>query len=551
MLFQIALLGILFLAMLIWFAFERRREQKKRVLQLQRQMGAVPHSEYKRAGLPRYWERWSRQNPDPGLVDERTWDDLEMEELFDRVNACRSLIGEEYLYALLHWRLNEEQQRSQEELIEALKDEPFRLKIQLELMRLGKRTGIDPSALLFEPESFELEGERFLLPFALLPFISLPLLFVLPSVGAVLLPASLIHNVWRYLRIQKRLEGRLETISYQLAVFSAAQRLHRLMRERLPRQAESLEQLSGISRRIGKTVVLLAPSPQSNEYMLVQLIGMLTLFPILRYRSAVRVFCAAREQTQELFEQIGQIDAAQAILSYRCSLPVWTKPEFGSLLSIRAKGLLHPLLTETDCVPNDAAIEHSWLLTGSNASGKSTFIKAVALNAIMAQNINTCTADSFALCRAIVITSMAARDDLSAGESYFVAEIKSMRRVVALADGQSPFYCFIDEVLKGTNTNERIAASCAVLRYLHRPGCLCIAATHDLELTDLLKMQYENRHFSEQVGERGVTFDYKLKDGPCRTTNAIRLLGYYDFPVALVEDAQAGMRRIDSTQKKT
>lgn len=275
--------------------------------------------------------------------------------------------------------------------------------------------------------------------------------------------------------------------------------------------------------------------------MLVQLIGMLTLFPILRYRSAVRVFCTARDQTQALFEQIGEVDAAQAMLSYRHSLPLWTKPEFGTKLEIRASGLLHPLLTESDCVPNDAAIERGWLLTGSNASGKSTFIKAVALNAILAQNLNTCTAEHFTLCRAAVITSMAARDDLAAGESYFVAEIKSMRRVVAMVGGPLPFYCFIDEVLKGTNTAERIAASCAVLRYLCHPGCLCVAATHDLELTELLAGQYENRHFSEQVSDRGVIFDYKLKDGPCHTTNAIRLLGYYDFPAELVAEARAGM----------
>ena len=96
---------------------------------------------------------------------------------------------------------------------------------------------------------------------------------------------------------------------------------------------------------------------------------------------------------------------------------------------------------------------------------------------------------------------MAARDDLAAGESYFVAEIKSMRRVVALVGGPLPFYCFIDEVLKGTNTAERIAASCAVLRYLCRPGCLCVAATHDLELTELLAGLYEKPAF-QRGGER-------------------------------------------------
>ena len=76
-------------------------------------------------------------------MDERTWDDLEMEDLFDRINACRTLVGEGYLYALLHRRLGAEEQQEQEELLSQLEDEPFRLQVQTELLRLGKRTGID------------------------------------------------------------------------------------------------------------------------------------------------------------------------------------------------------------------------------------------------------------------------------------------------------------------------------------------------------------------------------------------------------------------------
>ena len=536
--FQLTLLGIFFLAMLLWFALERRRSEKKRILQLKSRFGAVPRGDYRRAGIDRYWDGWRRQHPDLGSVDGNTWDDLEMEDLFDRLNASYSLIGEGYLYALLHRRLGEEEQQAQEQLMEQLEDEPFRLQVQTELQRLGKRTGIDLPALLFDPASFALQGERYLALFALLPLASLPLFLLSPAAGAALLLGALGHNVWRYLRIQKKLEGRLETISYQLAAFSTARRLQQLLKDRCPEQAAELGRLAARSDKIGKTVVLLAPSPQSNEYLLVQLLGMLTLFPVLQYRGAVRAFEAMQPDTQALFAQIGEIDAAQAILSYRCSLPCWTTPAFGESLSIRAEGLLHPLLTEGDCVPNDAQICGGWLLTGSNASGKSTFIKAVALNALLAQSIHTCTAQRFEMCRAAVVTSMAVRDSLSAGESYFVAEIKSMHRAVKLAGGPMPFYCFIDEVLKGTNTAERIAASCAVLRYLAAPGCLCVAATHDLELTELLGNLYENHHFSERVGEQGVTFDYKLKEGPCRTTNAIRLLGYYGFPQEIVEEAR-------------
>lgn len=95
-----------------------------------------------------------------------------------------------------------------------------------------------------------------------------------------------------------------------------------------------------------------------------------------------------------------------------------------------------------------------------------------------------------------------------------MAELKSLRRLLACAQTGTPCLCFIDEILKGTNTVERIAASAAVLRHLAGCRCLCFVATHDRELTEMLAGLYENRHFSEQVGPEGVTFDYLLRRVP-------------------------------------
>ena len=126
------------------------------------------------------------------------------------------------------------------------------------------------------------------------------------------------------------------------------------------------------------------------------------------------------------------------------------------------------------------------LLTGSNASGKSTFLKTVALGAIMAQTINTCPADHYEACFFHICSSMALRDDLDSGESYYIVEIKSLKRILDQA-GQYPLLCFVDEVLRGTNTVERIAASTQILKSLGRKNLICFAATHDSELKELLK----------------------------------------------------------------
>lgn len=100
-------------------------------------------------------------------------------------------------------------------------------------------------------------------------------------------------------------------------------------------------------------------------------------------------------------------------------------------------------------------------------------------------------------------------------------------------------YCFVDEILKGTNTIERIASSASVVRWLAEYPSLAFVATHDIELTEILKNYCENVHFEEQVTEgKGISFDFKLKEGPSRTRNAIALLKVLNYPKSIVEQAQ-------------
>jgi DNA mismatch repair ATPase MutS len=132
---------------------------------------------------------------------------------------------------------------------------------------------------------------------------------------------------------------------------------------------------------------------------------------------------------------------------------------------------------------------------------------------------------------------MAMRDDLLAGESYFTAEVKSLKRIIDLMQ-KYHCTCFIDEILRGTNTIERIAASTAVLEYLHSQDCLCIVASHDIELTNILADKFDNYHFCEQIANDEVNFDYKLKSGPSTTRNAIKLLSLLGFDPEIVKSAE-------------
>ena len=120
-----------------------------------------------------------------------------------------------------------------------------------------------------------------------------------------------------------------------------------------------------------------------------------------------------------------------------------------------------------------------------------------------------------------------------------MAEIRSLKRIVdaAMTEGR-PVICFIDEILRGTNTSERISASCAVLKYLAQLNVTVFAATHDLELTTMVSDIYENVHFTESITDDDVTFTYMLENGPTNSRNAIALLRKNGFPESIIRESE-------------
>ena len=179
------------------------------------------------------------------------------------------------------------------------------------------------------------------------------------------------------------------------------------------------------------------------------------------------------------------------------------------------------------------------LLTGSNASGKSTFLKTVAINALMAQTVHTCPAKSYSGGLYRILSSMALKDDLESGDSYYIVEIKSLKRILNQLEKEgNPVLCFVDEVLRGTNTVERIAASTQILKSLAGKKALCFAATHDIELTHLLERYYNNYHFEEEIIDNDVVFHYRLLKGRATTRNAIKLLGVMGYDDTIIREAE-------------
>jgi len=133
---------------------------------------------------------------------------------------------------------------------------------------------------------------------------------------------------------------------------------------------------------------------------------------------------------------------------------------------------------------------------------------------------------------------MALRDNLFSKESYYIVEIKSLKRILDQVNDDIPTLCFIDEVLRGTNTLERIAASSRILSSLACQNTLVFAATHDNELTHILEKDYSNYHFQERIEGKNIIFDYKLYQGKTVSKNAIKLLNMMGYPKEIIISAE-------------
>jgi len=173
-------------------------------------------------------------------------------------------------------------------------------------------------------------------------------------------------------------------------------------------------------------------------------------------------------------------------------------------------------------------------------SGKTTFIRSVGVNVLLAQTIFTTLAEKYQAPFFKLATSIRVSDDISEGKSYYLAEVDSINDLLENAKtNEAPFLFIIDEVFKGTNTIERVGAARAILAFLNQKNHLVLVSTHDIELTDLLKDGFVLYHFQEQIQNDQLYFDYKLKKGILQKRNAIRILELANYPQDVIDNARA------------
>lgn len=248
---------------------------------------------------------------------------------------------------------------------------------------------------------------------------------------------------------------------------------------------------------------------------------------------------------EALLSGISAVADLEVLLSLGCfawEQPIACVPEVAAEPCIEIDRGRHPLIDPERVVANalrlDAA-QRLWIITGSNMAGKSTFLRMIGTNVVLAQMGGLVSAEAMRWSPLRLITDLRARDNLAASESYFLSEVRHLRRMVLPPDGREPLLGLIDEPFRGTNSHDQTAASVAVARHLLASGHLFVLATHDRVLTELADGRAAlNFHFRENLGRDGMVFDYRLHDGPATTRNALLVLEKEGYPRALLDEAR-------------
>lgn len=477
-------------------------------------------------------------------IDDITWNDLNMDAVYTQLNHTRTSIGEEYLYCLLRKpSVDEAELEERERIISFLQEhEEERIRLQAALAEIGKLERMSVYKHLQRVKDLPAEKKWRHIEACAVMLLSLALCLVRPDVMVIISIVVMGYNIISYYMAKADMDSFMRFFSFVLRMTEQCKQVASLGIPELAHYQERLSAAAACFNTYRRFSFLVVGGKQMTGDLLDSLMDYVRMiFHVDLIKAATMNHEAKKYQKElfELYEMIGFLDSLLSVASCRTMYENYCVPALVQENSpvFAAEELYHPLLP--DGVSNSIDTETSVLLTGSNASGKSTFIKAVAVNAILAQSIHTVFAKSYRASWFHIASSMALRDDILSKESYFIVEIKSLKRIIDLAEQSTlPMLCFIDEVLRGTNTVERIAASSRILQEIAAQGNLCFAATHDIELTYLLEERFANYHFEEQVTEEEVTFDYRLHQGRACTRNAIRLLHMMGYDEKIVQDAQ-------------
>ncbi|WP_299755610.1 DNA mismatch repair protein MutS [uncultured Pontibacter sp.] len=237
------------------------------------------------------------------------------------------------------------------------------------------------------------------------------------------------------------------------------------------------------------------------------------------------------QQLEQSLAVLAEIETLASIAAFQHAHPHFAVPQLSQTPFLyQASALAHPLIFSVKPVANDfemQGIGHTIVITGSNMSGKTTFLRTVGINMVLALMGAPACAKSMAVAPAQVYTAMRTADNLAENTSSFYAELKRLRVLLELTEQGQPVFYLLDEILKGTNSRDRHLGAMSLIRQLHKRNASGLISTHDLELGAMeqeLQGSVENYSFNSDIIGNQINFDYQLTPGLCRSFNASKLM---------------------------
>jgi ABC-type multidrug transport system fused ATPase/permease subunit len=235
-----------------------------------------------------------------------------------------------------------------------------------------------------------------------------------------------------------------------------------------------------------------------------------------------------------------RLEALSSLANFAYLNPEYTFPEITQVernqITFSGEKLGHPLIKKENKIRNDFTFDPGGeiaIITGSNMSGKSTFVKTLGINLSLAYAGSVVNADNLKISLFRLFTCIKVSDSVTDGISYFYAEVKRLKALLdEIENSEHPVLFLIDEIFRGTNNIERLKGSSAFIKKLAETNALGAIATHDLELVKLADkiLSVKNYHFKEEIKNGKMIFDYKLNNGPCPTTNALKIMKLEGLP---------------------
>ena len=239
-----------------------------------------------------------------------------------------------------------------------------------------------------------------------------------------------------------------------------------------------------------------------------------------------------KNNTPHWFKALGEMEAISTLANIHFNHPQWVFPAIDEQQqgTMETTALGHPLIAEDKCIVNDFSTRgpaQVALITGSNMAGKSTFLRSIGVNTVLAMMGAPVCAKQMKLSPVRIISSMRVADNLAESTSTFYAELKKLKSIIDCVNNHEKVFVLLDEILRGTNSLDRHTGSRALIKQLINKNAVAMLATHDVELAQLqtdYPAHIHNYHFDAQIANEELYFDYKLKEGICKSLNASILM---------------------------